>query len=96
MSRLNQPHQATCRIGCPGSPSRAPQAWRATLVLLVMSLVLGVLALPALARDPATSSDPPTAEEVAGLMDRPENLVAWRELADRVLDATPTPMRARS
>ncbi|NMA28669.1 MAG: hypothetical protein GX934_13010, partial [Burkholderiales bacterium] len=54
-----------------------------------MSLALGVLALPALARDPATSSDPPTAKEMADMIDRPENLVAWRELADRVLARDP-------
>lgn len=70
-------------------PLGAPDAWRAAWLVLVTFLMLGVLALPALARDPAAGSEPPTAEEVAGLMDRPENLVAWRELADRVLARDP-------
>ncbi len=89
MSRLNHPAPAACRVGSPQAPPRAPQAWRVALFFLLMSLVLGVLTLPALARDPAASSDPPTAEEMAGLIDRPENLVAWRELAERVLARDP-------
>ncbi len=63
-------------------------AGRVLLVLALLAL-LAKLAVPALAEDAGGSSDPPTAQEVSRLIDNPENLVAWRERAARVLARDP-------
>ncbi len=62
---------------------------RALAPLLGLVLALAGLALPALAQGPGGSSAPPTAQEVSRLMDNPDDLVTWRERAEKVLARDP-------